>query len=346
MLYSRSEKRRNKMICQCCQLSDVQSKKRPLCKQCYTELHKEGLLNKFSLIPTISDKTVQERLIERYGASIIDDLKEITNGNLRMVGEKYGFTREYTRQIFEKVFGYKYTVVKMDKRFRHLEAKKAISLLKKDPRHKIEHYPVESLLFKGAMAEKKVLDICHTFGYKVQAYAPDISIDMMINGYMVDVKAAYCTSLTNKTSKTPSFHFQRSESQRKADFIICYAEPINSFFVIPNDKYPSCNQLYIPVKPQSNWLTGTGGKMSSKSKWYAYLEAWHLLQIKKPVELTFANSLEAPASNSDISAADQSSDKIRGTQVTEVSLPFSSSVRQPNYRSVDIPSELSRQEVI
>jgi len=239
----------------------------------------------------------KKTLTFRYGDEILSDLKKLAtdlNYTLEDVGSKYGFTREYARQLFHNVNGFRYTIFVNSKKDKRRSKKILRSIEKKNPYYKVEHCQnTNSTIGKGSLGEKKVLEICETLNYKVTPYHQDRSIDLVINGYMVDVKSAYKSRFSAQSQVTKAFHFNRRISQRKSDFIICYAVPLNKFFVIPNNDFPQCDHLYIPEKPVMEWTLSKGGKQVRKSKWYRYLEAWYLLERKE--EIVFNSSLSASA---------------------------------------------------
>ena len=269
------------MICQCCKINEATAKRRPVCKYCYTELHREGLLH---LFPLLGDVNFENKLIKKYGPDILDDLKNITENNLRIVGEKYGFTREYTRQIYEKAMGFKYTVIKNHRHSKIEDAKHAVSILKKDPRYKAATYPRSCTIGKGADAEKKVFDICASLGYEIKPYCPDKSIDLIINGYLVDVKSCYKPRFTNTRHLTPYDHFTISEKQHQCDFIICYSAATGRFFIIPQKAFKG-KDLWIPIRKNSSWSSSS---RYNTSHWYEFDGAWHLLKpLKSKQEAIF-----------------------------------------------------------
>lgn len=279
-------------ICLYCETNPIEMKRRPLCKTCYSELHKAGLLNDVPLIDA-SDE-FKSNLIRKYGKEILTDFnvliqqKELT---LSKIATKYQFSREYARLIFGKLYKFHYTVIKKQRTSERKTKLEITKQLMKDPRSKFERCKnLNSVVGKGILAEKMALEICIKLGYEVKPFTNGKEIDLVINGYKVDIKGAYCSTLTNPGSKTKVFHFHRSESQKIADFIACYAEPINKFFIIPNGVFPNSNHLFIPEKPEHDWVWHGDRKMYSKSKWYQYLEAWYLLK-KEPKEIVFSSSL-------------------------------------------------------
>jgi len=284
------------MICSYCETNPVQMKRRPLCKECYRELHKVGLLNEFPLME--ANKQFRASLIEKYGKEILTDFNDLLKqSDISMVdiSKKHGFTKEYARQLFEKIFKFHFTVIKKqrtEQRKRKLELDRQ---LRKNPCAKIERFKAgDNNIYKGALAEKKVYDICNVLGYEIKPYTPGQTIDLVINNYMVDIKSCYSPALTSKGRTTKQFHFKIADTQREiADFIICYAATINKFFVIPIGVFPNCNDLYVPEKPENFWVCN-GDNRHSKSHWYQYLEAWHLLKTH-PQEIIFNRSLAAQA---------------------------------------------------
>lgn len=272
--------------CLCCKDLEATNIQRQLCLKCYNSLRLSRCLEFFPKDRSrLTTHKHSPEVIEAYKGLMTD-----SNATLKMLGERFGYTRERARQVFESIFGYKFTTIVKKRSNERKERLAHIRLLKRDPRYKIEHSSnPDCLIHRGALAEKKVLEICEVYGYEVKAYTPDTSIDMVINGYKVDVKAAYCSGTLSPAQRTNYYHFQRRDSQRIADFIICYAAPINKFFVIPNAIYPKYNHLYIPEKAIMEWNTGMAHQVR-RSKWYQYLEAWNLLS-RHSNEAIFSRSL-------------------------------------------------------
>jgi hypothetical protein len=73
--------------------------------------------------PKQKQQIFKERIVKKYGANILIDLSLAQQSAMRLsdIGRKYGLTREYARQIFEKYFGYKFTVIKIIKHTKRLE---------------------------------------------------------------------------------------------------------------------------------------------------------------------------------------------------------------------------------
>lgn len=275
--------------CLCCKESEATNIQRQLCTQCYSSLRYADCLEFYP-------KDRSKLTVHKYSDEVISAYRELLANkdlSLKDIGQRFGYTRERARQVFEAIFGFKFTVVVKKRVTERKNRIDEFRIIKRNPRYKIEHSSnPDCLLHRGALAEKMVLEICELYGYEVKAYCPDLSIDMVINDYLVDVKAAYRTTITSATSKTPHFHFHRSESQRKADFIICYAAPINKFFIIPGSVFPNRNHLYIPEKAIMEWIGLGNAHQVRRSKWYQYLEAWNLLS-RHSNEMVFSNTLAA-----------------------------------------------------
>jgi hypothetical protein len=278
------------MICQCCEINDVESKKRPLCKICYRGLHKEGLLDSFPLIDDHGHHT-KENLKIKYGESIIADFESLKNDPITLlaIGKKYGFTRERARQIYREIFGYPFTVIVKKRSAERIARINQEIINKRNPTNKVIIFKKTGPQYKGAVSEEKVLNICNSLGYVVSAYE-DRSIDLVINGYLVDVKSDYCAKCYRR-NKTPLCHFALSQKQLIADFVICHMVETERFFIIPRHKFPKGRSVFIPINQHSEWIAGSAGTAHRKTSnhWYEYLEAWHLLKPIQAVDAVFSS---------------------------------------------------------
>lgn len=268
--------------CICCNENEIKYIKRMLCSRCYTALYHSGRLAEFPPIANIT----RISSIEKYGEELIVDLKRLVDDHhltLSQVGEKYGVTRERIRQIFELLYGFKYSVAVSAKGERKRRASYVDRIAKRNPGDKVKNYTKGSLQYMGAESEKKVYDICASLNYKITPFEESRAIDLVVNGFKVEVKSAHTTCLTSPSGRTPLYHFKRLKSQETADFIICHAVPVNKFFVIPNKDFPKAGDLYLPSIKRKEWMAGNRlqVKVVSVSKYYQYEEAWHLLMPKR-----------------------------------------------------------------
>ncbi len=269
-----------------------------LCLQCYQFVYHHGLLGEYPNLRTIT----RSKTVLKYGEEIIGDLKDLVDDHhltLIEVGNKYGISRERIRQIFELLYGFKYSVVVSKK----IETKKRIAykerIEKRNPTYKVENYKKNSYTHRGAESEKRVYDICASLNYEIKPFEESGAIDLIINGYKVEIKSAHKTCLTSPGAKTPLFHFARRECQEIADFIICHAVPPNRFFIFPNYIFPKGGHLYLPSVKTREWFSGKSHnvKVSRTSKYYDYEEAWHLLMPKEK-DIVF-NEVKLVSSSSD-----------------------------------------------
>jgi hypothetical protein len=186
------------------------------------------------------------RLIERYGKEIIDDLKKVKAVplfTLQYVADKYGFSREYARQIYKNTFGEKYTVARKKKE----RALKIKTSCQNDPRHKVADFKRGSSVHIGAIAEKLFMCRCDLLGHNVTLFK-DKLIDIQVNGKTVDVKSS-------KQRKGPYHRFCASKKQTEVcDFFACYVFEEDSFYIVPNKKKGELKAwyLYIPKKQKKH----------------------------------------------------------------------------------------------
>jgi len=267
--------------CICCVIREINFSKRMLCTNCYQSLQRRGLLSEF---PPIALPPSESLWVKKYGEEILSDLQGLVDEHhktLSAVGRKYGISKERVRQMFELVYGFKYTVIVTAKRDKKRRIKFEKVLKSRDPRYKVEHLKKGSFIYRGAESEKKVFDICSALNYEIKPYHSQ-TIDLIINGYNVEIKSAHRVTFTSKKQKTPTFHFKLLPSQRTVDFVVCHAVPTNQYFVIPIHEYPTSGNLYIPKTRTMEW---TRGKTVIKrvSRYYDYLEAWHLLKPKEEI---------------------------------------------------------------
>lgn len=267
--------------CMCCGLEDIKYVKRGLGKRCYYNLRAAGKLESF---PNIKPRLPYRPHKIKDNDMFVSDMYELitnNNGTLEGIASKHNCSRQNVEQLFERIFGFKYTVIK--KAHSSNRKREALSkyLQRKDPRYKLEIYSEGGPRYKGAVSERAVFDICEKLSYDVKPYLKDHSIDLIVNGYLVEIKSSYTAKTTTNGSKTPLYHFVLSKLQKCADFVVCHAVPINKFFIIPRNEFSSSGHIYIPEKMTSTWETENGGFITKTNHWYKYLDAWDLLRPKE-----------------------------------------------------------------
>lgn len=244
-------------ICSECGERRVLCVSRQLCGRCYQQKRKRGELYE---IP------IDERLVNKYGPSIIDDLERLKTDptTLTALGDKYGFTREYARQLFFRVFGYRYTGFRKAKAQRR-KIDKVVH--RRSPIEKIKRYKPGGGPHKGAIGEAVAYGVCDSLGYDITSGIGHSTVyDLIINGHKCDVKTSYKTLQTNPTA-CPYYRFSISQKQKaEVEYFVLYVMPLGVSFVVPGKEIPGPS-VYIP--PSLDRI--------NKSRFSKYREAWHLL---------------------------------------------------------------------
>jgi hypothetical protein len=211
---------------------------------------------------------MEERLTVKYGPEIISDFQELFNNEntLTAIAGKYKVSRERARQWFEELYSFAFTEIKVKRsRSRKLKAaKEKRNLVLRELRYK-----KDSLVYKGVKSELLVQNICRSFGYQVEANGHGNTVDLIINGYPVDVKASYKSKKTNAHGPK-YFHFGSRKKQRQMiDFYVCHVVPTNEFYVIPSSII-NCDSIFI--------REGQSKCRNAGDNYNKYKSAWHLLE--------------------------------------------------------------------
>ncbi len=196
------------------------------------------------------------RRFERtYGTGAVETFKKLIErpeASLTDVGEHFGFTREYARHVYKKIFGRPYTEAYRRKRF--LKHKKRLA----EKRNKSKR--------AGALmkVEEKMKSLRLPFNvtYKGNSYI------IFTNGYKLGFRISSKPTLINKKE-----YFRINNTMRaneEMDFVICLcrkrAKDIH--FIIPSTAMP---KALVSLLPEAN---------PEQSKYAQYKEAWHLLNHK------------------------------------------------------------------
>ena len=252
--------------CLMCNEREATNLKRQICAHCYSDLYRYHQLPAITNEATLSFR--KANLIAKHGEAIIDDLNHTANIDsdftLSDLSAKYGFTREYARQIFFGINGFQFTVIKKVRIAKDRERK--LKLLR-SPSEKLKRYTEGSLQYNGAIAEDKAVNICNRLGFSVTINREDgQTIDMVVNGLRCEVKASYRPTKTRNNGHY--YHFGLSKEQlEKVDFILCYVAPKSCFYVIPRSEITS-SIIWIPSNSETQL----------KSRYNQFKEAWHLLK--------------------------------------------------------------------
>jgi len=258
------------MECNCCHKEKIVNLKHNLCIRCYTKKRRDGeIITSKRKTDAQKRKTVISNLINKYGRKIIDDLcdcKNKYNYDLVIIAEKYGFSRERSRQIYNIVHDEPYRVALENKK----EITKHFAEEKRCILRKAADY--KGLQLIGAKIEKMFLEECIKRGLNVQ-HSQCQSIDIIVNGYNVEIKSANSLAVTDG-SKIGHYRygFSGKHQRNKSDFVACYHNEYQGFFIIPKYAYPKCNIIYISAQWSSY--------KNSKHRYREFLNAWNLLEIK------------------------------------------------------------------
>lgn len=218
-------------------------------------------------------------ITKKYGGNILDDFIELSENplcTLESVGKKYNFTREYARQLFEKIFEIKYSVSveKKSKKWENMKNKDINLACVNDPSFKIAEHKKSSKTYQGALIEKKFIGLCqkHNFDIKIPC---DSVTDLKINGYNVEVKSNGSARLT-AGAKTKRYNFFIGKNQfNKADFFACYHNKLDTFFIIPKE---SVNPKNTEKGVGISFLREKSDHKCAKNRYWEFKDSWHLLK--------------------------------------------------------------------
>lgn len=272
-------------LCEKCFEFPVFVQKRHLCRQCYRKWYqslnqpiKKRPSTRLSYTPKPKHNVLwhRKRLIERYGREIINDLKAVKTQqywNLTEVGKKYGFSREYARRLFKKVFGKSVTKYEKAKTVKRTAEIKSMNCAN-DPRHKMANYKGGHPK-AGAKAELLVFNKCKELGFDVEIPCNQV-YDLKINGFNVDVKSSSREQKMLKKgqvgNRSSYYYFgTRPRQHAQCDFYVCHAIPIDTFYIIPK-------QIMAPTgcHIRANNIRYRA-YIPKRVDYDQYKEAWHLL---------------------------------------------------------------------
>jgi hypothetical protein len=192
-----------------------------------------------------------------YGTGAVETFKnmiEDPKNSLTDVGKQFNFTREYARQVFQKLYGYPYT--RTYKRKQELKRKERLSNgnggSNLDGKLKEVTKKIKSMGLLNDGEERKGLSLT------------------LSNGYKLAIRA---TSTPVSIGKKQYYRINNSKCEvRDFDFFLClckqYKEDIH--FIIPSDIMPRSILTLLPnAGPE-------------QSKYTRFREAWNLLHRKDP----------------------------------------------------------------
>lgn len=218
----------------------------------------------------------------------IQNMRFVQNRTLKEIGDHYGITRERVRQILGNT-GHEAYRARIQEKVSFIENSKdkttvqLVNALNKkfgkgiaqqtlhSIRAKFRHAIADGLRGKGTEIENLVAKKLTSLGIKNTLMPHNHPFDIQLpNGRRIDVKSTFREARTSPSQRHTMYHFSIGKDTRGnyCDFFICYIEPTNDFFVIPNHKLGMVNSLYISwPTPERNW-----------AGWDEYHNRWELLR--------------------------------------------------------------------
>jgi methylphosphotriester-DNA--protein-cysteine methyltransferase len=194
----------------------------------------------------------RRRFERAYGLGAVETFKELIerpNTSLTDVGGHFGFTREYARHVYKKIYGRSYTEAYRRKRLlrqkRRLEEKRNRS--------------------KRAGALMKVGEKMKSLGLPYNITYNGNSYTIFTNGYRLGFRISSTPTLINKREYFRINNAKRTKEHM--DFIICVCSrgAKDTHFIIPSTAMP---KALVSLMPQAT---------NRQSKYAQFKEAWHLL---------------------------------------------------------------------
>lgn len=201
------------------------------------------------------------RRFERtYGKGAVDTFKKMIedpDNSLTDVGKHFEFSREYARQVYNKIYGCSYTEAHKRKRLTRKIKRVA------DRRRKSKHIgnllrvseKMKSLGLESNIADRGRLQMIFTNGYKLALRATSTPVMLGKKQYF-RINNAKCT-------------------HTDFDFFICLCKnkKDDTHFIIPSNAMP---RSVVSLLPQAG---------PDQSKYAQFKEAWHLLVGKDPKDM-------------------------------------------------------------
>ena len=202
-----------------------------------------------------------KRFERTYGLGSIERFKkliEYPKSTLSNVGRHFGFSREYARQVYQKIYGYPYTDTWRRKRLKM----KTIST-----------YRTTRIKSKNQDAIIKVQEKIEAMGLTSHIVNKENKYVIHANGFEIVLKRSSKPVLMNNRQY---FRFNRIEyANMDCDFFICLCKnkQNDTYYIIPHNVMP---RRSVSLFPQAG---------INESKYAQYKEAWHLLKHENAKKL-------------------------------------------------------------
>lgn len=197
------------------------------------------------------------RFESTYGKWAIEKFKKMIenpDNSLTDVGRHFGFSKEYARYVYKKIYGHAYTEAYKRKR----QARKAKRLSEKRQKSK----QMKKLIKVRQKLESMGLN--YTINKKGRSYT------ILTNGYTLGVRRSSTPVMIGK--KRYFRYNNQTWSNEDYDFIICLCKngKEDIHFIIPSKAMP---KSIISLLPEAT---------PRESKYAQFREAWNLLKNKNP----------------------------------------------------------------
>jgi hypothetical protein len=193
------------------------------------------------------------RRFERiYGTGAVGRFKRLIendDNSLSDVGRAFRFSREYARQVYEKIYGHPYAIIHRKK----LDARKKKQLIERNRNS------------QQTKAVNRFIKRLKSMGIMCNISAETPKHVVLENGYKLILKFSLRST---KLGKKQYFRINYAKSPHvDCDFFVCLCGDSNggTHYIIPRDTMPKST---LSLSPQS----GPG-----ESKYSRFREAWHLL---------------------------------------------------------------------
>ena len=209
-----------------------------------------------------------KRFENNYGHGSVDTFKEMIEGSystLADVARYFGFSREYARLVYKKIYGFPYTETHKKK----LETKRKI-------KEELKQKEAVQLKGKRKFYIDRVMEKAESLGFTTIMRSTGNPNNILINDCKVNIKGA---SRPIQVRKNWYFSISRTNLDRKdCDFFVCVCRSNgnDTYYVIPYYAMPKFG-ANIPV---DNYCAGEKTPYSQRnSKYLRFKEAWGLLAI-------------------------------------------------------------------
>ena len=217
------------------------------------------------------------RFEKKHGKGSIEIFKCLIENpyySLLDVGKYFGYSKENTRLLHQKIYGIAYTKTHQWK----LRVKKRIR----------EQYQTIGKNRKQPFSVIRVMEKARDLGLPFVAQHNGNKYDAIINGYKVNIKSAYhpTKSGDRKHLKFNLFSISKNTKKREAcDFFVCFCQNNgnSTFYIIPYDFMPRMGAS-LPVLEFQGDISNRGIENVYHvrgSKYSKFNEAWHQLTEDK-----------------------------------------------------------------